>query len=89
MKRNNRFSHESLQNEKTIKVLMEALSNGLAKGKVVLEDENDSMILEPKGLLKLKISANQDEDRSRITVRISWKGEENIPKGKSIKIHSK
>ena len=89
MKRNNRFRHESLQDEKSIKELLTALSNGLAKGKIVLEDENDSMMLEPHGLLRLKISASQDEDRSRLTVRISWKEEDNIPKGKSLKINSK
>lgn len=89
MKRNNRFRHESLQSEESIKGLLEALSDGLAKGKVVLEDENDSMILEPQGLLRLKISASQDEDRSRITVRISWKEEEDIPKGKNLKINNK
>jgi len=89
MKRNNRFSHESLQDESTIKNLLEALSNGLAKGKVVLEDGDDSMTLEPHGLLRLKVSANQDEDRSRISVRISWKEEDNLPKGKRLKINNK
>lgn len=89
MKRNNRFRHESLQSEDSIKTLLNALTDGIAKGKVVLEDENDAMVLEPHGLLRLKISASQDEDRSRLTVRISWKEEEDIPKGKNLKINKK
>jgi len=89
MKRSSRFSHESLQSQDSIKDLLEALTKGLAEGKVVLEDEDDTMIMEPQGLLRLKISASQDEDRSRINVRISWREEENIPKDKNLKINSK
>jgi amphi-Trp domain-containing protein len=89
MKRSNRFRHESLQSQESIQNLMEALTKGLASGKVVFEDEDDSMLMEPQGLLRLKISASQDEDRSRIDVRISWKEEEDIPKDKNLKITSK
>ncbi len=89
MKRSNRFRHESLQSQESINNLLNALTKGLAEGKVVLEDEDDSMIMEPQGLLRLKISASQDEDRSRIDVRISWKEEEDIPKDKNLKISSK
>lgn len=89
MKRSNRFRHESLQSQDTIQTLLEALTKGLGEGKIVLEDEDDSMVMEPHGLLRLKISASQDEDRSRIDVRVSWKEEEDIPKDKNLKISGK
>lgn len=89
MKRSNRFRHESLQSRDSIENLLKALTKGLADGKVILEDEDDSMVMEPNGLLRLKISASQDEDRSRIDVRISWKEEQDLPKKKNVKIRSK
>ena len=89
MKRSNRFRHESLQSRDSIENLLKALTKGLADGKIVLEDEDDSMVMEPNGLLRLKISASQDEDRSRIDVRISWKEEQDLPKKKNVKIRSK
>jgi amphi-Trp domain-containing protein len=89
MKRSNRFRHESLQSQDSIQSLLKALTKGLADGKVVLEDEDDSMIMAPHGLLRLKISASQDEDRSRIDVRISWREEEDLPKNENLKIRSK
>ncbi len=89
MKRSNRFRHESLQSRDSIENLLKALTKGLADGKVVLEDEDDSMVMEPNGLLRLKISASQDEDSNRIDVRISWKEEQDLPKKKNVKIRSK
>ena len=89
MKRSNRFRHESLQSRDSIENLLKALTKGLADGKVILEDEDDAMVMEPNGLLRLKISASQDEDRSRIDVRISWKEEQDLPKKKNVKIRSK
>ncbi|MDV7338236.1 amphi-Trp domain-containing protein [Terasakiella sp. A23] len=89
MKHSNRFRHESLQSPDSIKGLLKALTNGIGKGKVVLEDDNGNMILEPEGLLHLKISANQDDDRNRINIKISWQGENNIPKKKDLKITDK
>lgn len=89
MKRSNRFRHESLQSRDSIENLLKALTKGLADGKVVFEDEDDSMVMEPNGLLRLKISASQDEDRSRIDFRITWKEEQDLPKKKNLKIRSK
>ena len=89
MKRSNRFRHESLQSRDSIENLLKALTKGLADGKVVLEDEDDTMVMEPNGLLRLKISASQDEDRSRIDVRITWREEQELPKNKNLKIRSK
>ena len=89
MKRSNRFRHESLQSRESIENLLKALTKGLADGKVILEDEDDAMVMEPNGLLRLKISASQDEDRSRIDVRITWKEEQEPPKNKDLKIRSK
>ena len=86
MKQNAKFVHESLQDQNSIKNLLKAISTGIGKGKVVLEDEDGVLTLNPEGLLHLKISASEEEDKSKINLRISWDNKKEIPANKSIKI---
>ncbi len=86
MKHNAKFVHESLQDQNSIKSLLKAISNGIGKGKVVLEDEDGVLTLNPEGLLHLKISASEEEDKSKINLRISWDNKKEIPADKAIKI---
>jgi amphi-Trp domain-containing protein len=89
MKQNSRFTYESLQDKSSIKDLLKAISNGIGKGKVVLEDEDGAITLKPDGLLNLKVSASQDDERNKLNIRISWEGERQVPENKPIKINSK
>ena len=81
------FRHESLQDSASIKKILKAITNGLEKGKVVFSDEDDEIVMEPEGLLHLKLSATQDENRHRINLRITWQVEdEQVKKKKSISV---
>ena len=71
-----RFKHESLQDTETIRELLKAITKGIAKGKLSLSDEDDEMIMEPEGLLNIKLSASQEENRNRLAIRISWQTED-------------
>lgn len=71
-----RFKHESLQDTETIRELLKAITKGIAKGKISFSDEDDEMIMEPQGLLNLKLSASQEENRNRLAIRISWQTED-------------
>ena len=86
MKQNAKFVHESLQDQDSIKSLLKAISTGIGKGKVVLEDDDGVLTLKPEGLLHLKITASDDEDKSRVNLRISWDNKKDIPANKVIKI---
>jgi amphi-Trp domain-containing protein len=72
----NRFKHESLQDANTIRDLLKAVTRGIAKGKLHFSDEDDEIVLEPEGLLHLKLTASQDENRNRLSIRISWHSED-------------
>ena len=72
MKQSSRFRHESLQDGESVERLLSALTKGIAKGKIVLEDEDGKMVMEPKGLANLKISASQDEKKNRLYIRLTW-----------------
>ena len=72
MKQNTRFQHESLQDGETVERLLGALIKGIAAGKIVLEDDDAKMVMEPKGLANLKITASQDDRKNRLNIRLTW-----------------
>jgi len=76
------FRHESLQDSKTIKNILKSITNGMGSGKLTFSDEDDTIVMNPEGLLHLKLTATQDENRHRINVRISWHVEEETKKQK-------
>ncbi|MCO8122196.1 amphi-Trp domain-containing protein [Stieleria sp. TO1_6] len=89
MKQSTRFRHESLQDSESIKRLLNALVEGVNKGKLVLEDEDGTMVMKPKGLANLKISASQDEKKNRLDIRLTWYESTDPVREKDIKISTK
>lgn len=71
----NTFRHDSLQDTKSISKILDSITEGLTKGKLVFSDEDDKIVLSPDGLLELKITASQEDNRQKINVRISWQVE--------------
>ncbi len=68
------FRHESLQDKATIRDLLEAITDGVAKGKLTFSDGDEEILMEPKGLLRLKLTATQQEDLHRLKISIWWPG---------------
>lgn len=84
------FRHESLQDPKSIRDILKAVTAGIGKGKVTFSDEDDEMVMEPAGLLNLKITASQEEQRQRINIRITWETEDTgTVRKKPLKVSSK
>lgn len=82
------FRHESLQDAKTIKSILKALTDGLESGKLSFSDADDSIELEPQGLMNLKITASQEDNMNRINLRITWQSEEKKKGNKAVKVKS-
>ncbi len=82
----NSFRHESLQDAKRIQDVLDSLAKGLIKGKLTFSDEDGEIILEPKGLLNLKLTASKDDSRHKLSVRISWRAEEEVVERKHLKV---
>jgi len=80
-RRKNSFRHESLQNRDSIQAILKALTEGIAKGKVTFSDDDDSISMAPDGLLNLKLTVSQEDNRNRINLRITWDDQ----KGKKLK----
>lgn len=81
------FRHESLQDTKTIQEILKAVTKGIAKGKLSFSDEDGEIVMEPEGLLNLKVTASQDETRHRLNIRIAWQADENIKQKKPLKVN--
>ncbi len=86
MKQNSSFRHESLQDRETIQTLLEALTEGIGKGKITLEDADGTLTLQPSGLLRLKITGTANEDRNRLDIKLTWQDEAKPAKSKPPKI---
>jgi len=84
------FRHESLQDAGSIREFLEAITAGIAQGKLTFSDEDDKIIMCPAGLLHLQLTASQEEDQHRIGIRVSWQVEGKDPKTrKSLRISTK
>ena len=81
------FRHQSLQDEKSIQDILKAISNGIAKGKITFSDEDEKIVMRPEGLLELKVTASQEENRNRFNIRVSWQvDDDDKKKGKSLTV---
>lgn len=67
-----KFRHESLQDRKTIKSLLEALTKGIGKGELTLDDGEDALVLPIDGLMTLRLKADRSDGQCRVDMRISW-----------------
>jgi amphi-Trp domain-containing protein len=50
------FRHESLQSRKSIKALLEAVTKGIGKGELTLSDGDEEIVLEPGGLITVRVA---------------------------------
>ena len=82
----NTFRHESLQDSKTIQELLKSITEGIGKGKLTFSDEGGELLMEPEGLLNLKVTASEDEARHRINIRITWQAEERVERKKPLTV---
>ncbi|WP_300534686.1 amphi-Trp domain-containing protein [uncultured Mameliella sp.] len=67
-----RFSHESLQDAKTIKTLLTALAKGFSKGEMTLGDEDDELVLKTAGLMNLRIKGERQDGQCEVSLRVTW-----------------
>lgn len=72
MSTDKRFSHESLQDAKTIKTLLSALSKGFAKGELSLGDDAETMSLLTAELMTLRLKGERVDGRCTVSLRVSW-----------------
>ena len=82
----NSFRHESLQDTGSLQEMLKAIAKGIARGKISLSDDDGSTVMRPEGLLHLKLTADEDESRHRLNIRVTWHTQQKPKKKKSLNI---
>lgn len=80
--RKRNFRHQSLQDVKSIEDILKSITSGIARGKITFSDEDEKIVMRPEGLLDLKVTATQEDNRNRFNIRISWQLEDDSDKKK-------
>jgi amphi-Trp domain-containing protein len=76
------FRHQSLQDANSIEGILKSITSGIARGKITFSDEEEKIVMRPEGLLDLKVTAMQEDNRNRFNIRISWQHEDDSDKKK-------
>lgn len=66
------FRHESMQTSKDIAELVQAVADGLRKGSLKLESNQQELKMHPNDLLHLKLKASEEDGRSKISLTVVW-----------------
>lgn len=72
------FKHESLQDSESIVKYLQALTKGFEQGHIVFGSEYQRVEFNPHGLVKLDVKAKRKKKDTKISIKLSWKGEEEI-----------
>ncbi len=72
---NRSFKHESMQDVDSVLQYLDAVREGLRSGALTLSSQGESVILEPRGLVKCDIQAKCKEGRCKLALKFSWKDE--------------
>ncbi len=70
------FKHESLQDCASIARYLQALQEGLAKGHLELVSDEQTVILDPNGLVELEIRAKRKGNRRKFSLKLSWRDDD-------------
>jgi amphi-Trp domain-containing protein len=67
------FEYASYQDLDSIQKFLESLNQGFAKERIVLSSGEDTIELEPKNLLKFSVQAKKKDNKTKLSIKISWK----------------
>ena len=67
------FEHESLQDRKSIKAYLKAITDGVSKGVLSLTDNVNKTTLNPDGLIRLNVEVVGERNRRQLQIVLDWK----------------
>ena len=66
------FLFESYQDNETIKSYLESLILGIDRKRLVFSCDGEEIVLQPDGMLHLKLKAKKKEGRNRLSIKMIW-----------------
>jgi amphi-Trp domain-containing protein len=83
------FRHDSLQDRQSILKILHAVTEGLEQGNLILSDDDDEIALSLAGLMQLKLTASQENNKYAFALKVSWQTETDSPKKSTLHVFSK
>lgn len=85
-----KFVFESMQDAESIRAYLEAVMEGLRKGRLVVAAGKEEFTLQPAELLTFAVKARKRGGSGRLSLTISWRcPEDDAPKaGETLKIEA-
>ena len=85
-----KFVFESMQDAESIRAYLEAVMEGLRKGRLVVAAGKEEFTLQPAELLTFAVKARKRGGSGRLSLTISWRcPDEDAPKaGETLKIEA-
>lgn len=66
------FEHESLQDKEAVINYLNALAEGIAKGEILISDEEDTQILLPQKFTLMNIKAKKSKHEQSLRLKLQW-----------------
>lgn len=73
MDKNELFEHISLQDRKSIRKYLKAVTDGVGNGVLSLADNDGEVTLSPDGLIRLNVRVHKEMDRRELHISLDWK----------------
>lgn len=85
-----KFVFESMQDAESIRQYLEAVMEGLGKGRLVVATGKEQFVMQPSELLTFTVKARKRGGAGRLSLTISWRcPEEDAPKaGETLRIEA-
>ena len=85
-----KFVFESMQDAESIRAYLEALMDGLRKGRLLVSAGQEEFVLQPAELLTFAVKARKRGGSGRLSLTISWRcPEDDAPRaGETLKIEA-
>ena len=85
MTEDGQFNFESLQDAGTIAKYLQSLIDGFQKGSVTLKSDDEELIFHPKGMITFAVRAKKKAEKTKLTLKMSWKDSGSSSQSFSIK----
>lgn len=73
MSHDDKFAFESVQDCRTIQKYLQALQEGFAQGRIVLNSEGSEICMHPGGFMKFEVTVKKKGAENKLALKISWK----------------
>ena len=67
-----KFDYEAIQDRQTMRQYLNALMEGIEKGKLVFSSGKEQILLAPTELIRLSVKAKRKPGKSKITMKFTW-----------------